>query len=64
MPEFIYLAIGLVLVTEGILYALFPSFMKDLMEQMRQMTPDILRFSGLGAIILGAVFLWLFKITS
>ncbi len=64
MPEFIYLAIGLVLVAEGICYALFPSQMMKLMEQMRQMTPDILRFSGLGAILLGTIFLWLYKLTS
>ena len=48
-------AIGLVLVVEGLAYALAPSFMKDLMERMRHEPIETLRIAGFGALVIGTL---------
>ncbi len=51
-------AIGLVLVLEGLAYAVFPGGLKRMMS-MAQSTPDeVLRRSGLIALALGVVIVW------
>jgi len=53
------LAIGLVLSLEGLVLALAPSQIVRLMEMIRQMPVEGRRNLGLGAMALGAAFIWL-----
>lgn len=46
-------ALGLVLVVEGLVYALAPSLVEDLLAAMRAMTLEQRRLVGLVAIALG-----------
>ncbi len=52
-------AIGLVLVIEGGLYALFPNGMKRMMEALQQVPGEFLRPAGLLAAIVGLGLVWL-----
>ncbi|RME83561.1 MAG: DUF2065 domain-containing protein [Zetaproteobacteria bacterium] len=52
-------ALGLVFVLEGVMYALFPSAMIRMAEQMRAMSPAMLRAGGLVAIGFGWAIVWL-----
>ena len=54
---YILLAIGLVLVLEGLVYALAPSIVEDLLEALKSLTLEQRRMIGLGAVALGVVFL-------
>jgi len=60
MDDFIT-AIGLVLVFEGALYALFPEGMQRMMEQALAMPPAFLRKSGLVVAIAGFFVVWLMR---
>ena len=50
---------ALVLVFEGVVYALFPSQMKNFMERMMEMPNSSLRNSGLVAAVAGVILVWL-----
>ena len=52
-------AIGLVLVAEGLLYALAPNAAKRLAESVREMSPDSLRSGGVIAVAIGVAVVWL-----
>ena len=60
MKELI-IALGLLLFIEGILYALFPSKMKNMLKNIEKMQVNHLRISGLLFAILGFVIVWYFK---
>ena len=53
-----FLALGLVLIVEGLAYALAPSLVERMLEAMRQV-PDIARrqIGGL-ALVLGLILVW------
>jgi uncharacterized protein YjeT (DUF2065 family) len=51
-------AIGLVLVIEGILYAAFPSGMKSAVAQVFMLPDQVLRIAGLAAAVAGLVAIW------
>jgi len=53
MLQTILWGFGLVLVIEGLAYALAPSFMKDLMARMMHEPVETLRIAGFGALIIG-----------
>ena len=53
------LAIGLVLVVEGLVYALAPSSIEALLDALRRLTIDQRRAMGLGAMALGVALVWL-----
>ncbi|MBE8190732.1 MAG: DUF2065 domain-containing protein [Alphaproteobacteria bacterium] len=53
------MAIGLVLVVEGTLYALFPSFLRSILEQMRTTDSFSLRIGGIVALIIGVGLIWI-----
>jgi uncharacterized protein YjeT (DUF2065 family) len=53
------LAIGLVLVIEGLVLALAPSRIAELLDMIRRMPVETRRSLGLGAIALGTAFIWL-----
>lgn len=50
-------AVGLMLVLEGALYALFPAGMKDMLLKMAAMQPLHLRSAGLFIALLGFIIL-------
>ncbi|MCV2873395.1 DUF2065 domain-containing protein [Defluviimonas sp. WL0050] len=53
------LAIGLVLTLEGLVLALAPSRIDELLELIRQMPVEMRRNLGLGAVALGVALIWL-----
>ena len=54
-------AIGLVLVIEGLAYAAFPSAMRRMLEQLGELTDQNLRTTGLVALIVGVGIVWLVR---
>ncbi len=61
MIENALLAVGLVLVVEGLVYALAPSLVEQMLEALRQMPIDNRRMLGLGALSVGLVLVWAAK---
>lgn len=55
------LAIGLVLVIEGLVYALAPSLVEQLLAALRELPEGQRRTLGLAALALGLVLVWLGK---
>lgn len=55
------LALGLVFVVEGLIYAIAPSIIEDLLDAMRRMPLDQRRVMGLGALALGVALVWIAK---
>ena len=53
------LAVGLVFVAEGLVLALAPSRLEELLAQLARMPAELRRQIGLLAITLGAILLWL-----
>ena len=54
-------ALALVLVIEGLLYALFPEAMQRMMLIALEAPPTVLRNGGLAAAILGFIVVWLIR---
>ena len=59
--SFIILAIGLVLCVEGLVFALAPLRMEQILEALRQISPEARRMIGLAALGLGVALVWLAK---
>jgi len=57
----LWAALGLVLVIEGALYALFPEKMLGMLEQLRSVPPAALRATGVVAVALGWLIVWLVR---
>ncbi|WP_371169877.1 DUF2065 family protein [Aliiroseovarius sp. 2305UL8-7] len=55
----VFLGLGLVLVIEGLVFALAPSRLDDLVAMMAAMSRDQRRIIGLVGVALGVVLLWL-----
>ena len=55
----IFLAIGLVLSFEGLVFALAPSRLKDVLEMLANMSPETRRLIGLAALAAGVFLIWL-----
>jgi len=49
---------GLVLVIEGLLYAVNPSGLKGMLTLVQDMPEETLRFAGIGAIVIGFMVVW------
>ena len=60
MKELI-IAFGLFLFIEGIIYALFPSKMKNMLKKMETIKDSQLRTGGLFFAIIGFVIVWYLK---
>jgi len=58
MIQFILGALGLLLIIEGLLYALFPNRMKNMIRSMLEMNNDTLKWGGLASAIVGLLMLW------
>lgn len=54
-------ALGLVLVIEGALYALFPDGMKRAAARATALPPQTLRIAGLAAACAGVLVVWLIR---
>ena len=53
----ILLAIGLVLIIEGLVYALAPSLVEDLLEALKNLSLEMRRTFGFLVLVLGVCFL-------
>lgn len=56
------MAIGFVLVFEGLVFALAPNRLEDLIEVLSRMSPETRRMVGLIAVACGVALLWGAKI--
>jgi uncharacterized protein YjeT (DUF2065 family) len=54
-------AIALVLVIEGLLYAMFPEAMQRMMRSALEASPTLLRNGGLAAAVIGFGIVWLIR---
>ena len=57
----LWTALALVLVIEGVLYALFPETMKKMVAQMLMVPAPMLRAAGLAAACVGVGVVWLVR---
>ena len=55
------IALGLFLFIEGLLYAIFPSKMKNMLNKLNQISEDKLRYGGLIFSVIGFLIIWYFK---
>ena len=55
------LAIGLVLIVEGLVYALAPSLIEELLDTLRALPLETRRVIGLVALAVGVAVVWLAK---
>ena len=58
MMQFILGSLGLLLIIEGLLYALFPNRMKNMIRSMLEMNNDTLKWGGLESAIVVLLLLW------
>ena len=58
MMQFILGSLGLLLIIEGLLYALSPNRMKNMIRSMLEMNNDTLKWGGLASAIVGFLMLW------
>lgn len=57
----VVLAVGLVLIVEGLVFALAPLRLEEVLEALKNMPSDTRRLLGLGALALGVFLVWLTK---
>ncbi len=57
----IFLALGLVLIAEGLVYALAPSIVEQLLAMLRTMSEEQRRAFGLVSLAIGVVLVWCAK---
>ena len=55
------IAFGLFLFIEGLLYAIFPSKMKNMMLKLKDVNNNQLRTGGLIFAIIGFIIIWIIK---
>ena len=55
------IAFGLFLFIEGVLYALFPSKMKNMLKKLDALADKQLRVGGLVFVIIGFIIIWYSK---
>jgi uncharacterized protein YjeT (DUF2065 family) len=56
------IAFGLFLFIEGVLYALFPSKMKNMLKRINTIADKQLRLGGLIFVIIGFLIIWYLKV--
>ncbi len=61
MVETTLLALGLVLFVEGLVYALAPSLIEQLLIALRAMPVEARRLMGLITLVLGLILIWAAK---
>ena len=60
MKELI-IAFGLFLFIEGIIYAIFPSKMKNMLKNIEKMNVNQMRIGGFVFALIGFIIVWYFK---
>ena len=55
------IAFGLFLFIEGVLYAIFPAKMKNMIMKLSEIKDNQLRFGGLIFLVIGFLIIWYFK---
>ena len=55
------MALGLVLVIEGLLYALVPAHLKAMMQTVQKLSDDQLRIGGVAAMAAGVTVVWIVR---
>ncbi|MFG6562787.1 DUF2065 domain-containing protein [Sulfitobacter sp. 1A13421] len=55
----VLLALGSVLIFEGLVYALAPSFLEQMLEMLRRIPEIALRQLGALAVVVGLILVWL-----
>ena len=55
----LFLGFGLVLIIEGLVFALAPSRLEEVLEMLRRLPIEARRVIGLGAVTLGLFLLWI-----
>ncbi|WP_206018392.1 DUF2065 domain-containing protein [Roseovarius nitratireducens] len=61
MIETALLALGLVLIVEGLVYALAPSLIDQMLVALAAFPPEVRRLMGLLALIIGLALVWAAK---
>ena len=61
MVAIIALALGLVLIVEGLVYALAPHLVEQMLAALRAIPPEARRMIGLLALVIGLALVWLGK---
>ena len=56
--SFVLLAVGLVLIVEGLAYVLAPSLIERLLELLRVLPENVLRNVGMLAFVTGLILVW------
>ncbi|MEO0372985.1 MAG: DUF2065 domain-containing protein [Pseudomonadota bacterium] len=56
--EYVLLALGLVLILEGLVYALAPSLIEQMLAALREMSVEARRLIGFFCIVMGLIFVW------
>ncbi len=56
------LAVGLVLTVEGLVFALAPSRLEDVLQMLKNLKPESRRAIGLASLAVGVFLIWLAKI--
>lgn len=59
MSQSLLTALGLVFVIEGLLYALVPGQLRNMMKAMEKVPEETLRMGGLAAVGFGVFIVWL-----
>ena len=59
MIEAVLLGLGLVAIIEGLVLALAPSRLRDVLEMIERMEPEQRRTIGLTVVALGVVLVWI-----
>jgi len=58
LPAALLTALGLLLVLEGLLLALFPRLLERMLLALAEVPPDLRRLGGLAAMALGILLVW------
>ena len=58
MIEIFLGSIGMLLIIEGLLYAVFPNRMKSLINKMTEMSNETLKWGGIASGLLGLMIMW------
>lgn len=53
------LALGLVMIFEGLVYALAPSYLEQMLEMLRRMPQAAVRQIGALVVVAGVILIWL-----
>ena len=61
MSHSLLMAIGLVFVIEGLLYALVPGHLKNMMKTMETVPEETLRIGGMAALAFGVFIVWVVR---